>query len=102
MGGFWVPAGVNGRREQLSHLWKNLLDHGAVGANADPLPELWSHMNHQTVWRGASAPLLGPPALKLGLQRSQLEEAGLLIQQGELLQRSSKQRNIHRNAEKEE
>lgn len=44
--GFWVPAGVQGRREEFSDLWKNVFDHSTVGTNTDLLPKLWSHVNH--------------------------------------------------------
>lgn len=101
VGGSWVPAGGQRRREELSHLGKNLLDHSTVGANTDPLPQLWSHVNHKTLRTGACAAPLRPPGLQLGLQRGQLEEAGLLVQQRELLQRSDKQHNVHSDAVKE-
>lgn len=99
--GSWVPAGVQRRREELSRLGENLLDHGTVGANTDPLAQLWSHVNHETLRTGACAAPLRPPGLQLGLQRGQLEEAGLLVQQRELLQRSHKRHNIHSDAVKE-
>lgn len=98
--GFWVPAGVQGTREEVPDLWENLLDHSTVGTNTDPLAELWSHVKQQTLWTGASASPLRPPELQLGLQRSQLEETGLLVQQREFLQCSNNQHNVHSDAVK--
>lgn len=98
-----VPAGVQGTGYDVPDLRKNLRDHGPVGAHADPLTKLRSHMNHYTLalQTHTSAFPLSPPALQLGLQRSQLEERSLFIQQGVFLQKHKqhiheyKLRNIH-------
>ncbi|TNN77454.1 hypothetical protein EYF80_012268 [Liparis tanakae] len=84
--GVLLPAGVQGIGYGVSGLRKNLLDHGPVGAHADPLTELGGHMNHNTLTlqRPPTAFLLRPPALQLSLQRSQLKETSLFVQQGVL------------------
>lgn len=91
-------CGVQGGREDLSDLWEDLCDHSVAGADADPLAKLWSNVNHNTLWTRASVVPLPPPVLQLGLQRSQLEETGLLIQQGELLQQNENPQRIHSSA----
>lgn len=97
--GVLLPAGVQGTGHGAPDLRKSLLDHSTVGAHTDPLAELRGHMNHDTLALRTHAPVfpLGPPALQLGLERSQLEEGGLFIQQGVFLQRHTqrKTRDIH-------
>lgn len=85
--GLLVPAGGQGVGDDVSHLRKNLLYDGPVGAQAYPLAELRSHVNQHAFTlspRGLGL-LLSPPALQLSLQSSQLEEGGLLIEQGVFL-----------------
>lgn len=86
--GVLVAAGVQGIGHDVSDLRENLLNHAPVGTHADPLSELWSHMNHDTLTllTHISVFLLSLPALQLSLQRSQLEETGLFIQKGVFLQ----------------
>lgn len=91
-------CGVQGGREDVSDLREDLCDHSVAGADADPLAKLWSHVDHDTFWTGASVVPLPPPALQLGLERSQLEETGLLIQQGELLQHNKNPERTHSSA----
>lgn len=88
MCGVVVPAAAQGIGDDVSDLRKNLLKHGPVGADADPLAKLWSHVDHDALalpTRSAAFPL-SPPALQFSLQRSQLEETGLFIEQRVFLQ----------------
>lgn len=88
MCGVLVAAAVQGIGHDVSDLRENLLNYGPVGAQADPLSELRSHMNHDTLTLPTHTPafLLSPPAFQLCLQRSQLEETGLFVKQGVFLQ----------------
>ena len=83
--GFPVPAGAQGVGDDVLDLRKDLLYDGPLGADADPLPQLRGHVDQHTLTVPPGDLLLGPPALQLRLQRSQLEEGGLLVQQGVLL-----------------
>lgn len=84
--GAWLPGGGP---EEVCDLWKHLFNHSMAAADADLLSELCSHVNHHALRTRASTFLLPPPVLQLGLQRSQLEETGLLVQQREFLQPSN-------------
>lgn len=69
MCGVLIPAGIWGIIHDISDLRENLIHHNPVGTHGDPLTDLWSHTNHNTLTllTHSSTFTLRPPALQLGL-----------------------------------
>lgn len=69
MCGILVPSDLHRAWHGVFDVRKDLPNHISVGAHADPLSKLGSHMNHDALTLRKNTPtfMRGPPALQLNL-----------------------------------